>query len=122
ELRIRFEAAMNDDFNTPEALAVLFDLAREINRGGVSTSAQIDLLKELGSTLGLLQQDPEAFLQGAGAGEVSAEEVEQLIVDRNNARDEKNWSRADEIRDMLIDKGVVLDDGRDGTTWRRQAL
>lgn len=122
ELRIRFEAAMNDDFNTPEALAVLFDLAREINRGGVSTSAQVELLKELGSTLGLLQQDPEAFLQGASAGEVSAEEVEQLIVDRNNARDQKNWSRADEIRDMLIEKGVVLDDGRDGTTWRRQAL
>jgi len=124
EFRIRFEDVMNDDFNTPEALAVLFDLAREINRGGVSTPAQVELLKELGSTLGILQQDPEAFLQGANAGnadEISAEEVEQLIIDRKNARTDKNWGRADEIRDLLIEKGVVLDDGRDGTTWRRQA-
>lgn len=123
EFRIRFEDAMNDDFNTPEALAVLFDLAREINRGGVSTPAQVELLKELGSTLGILQQDPEAFLQRANAGvadEISAEEVEQLIIDRKNARTDKNWGRADEIRDLLIEKGVVLDDGRDGTTWRRQ--
>jgi len=123
EFRIRFEAAMNDDFNTPEALAVLFDLAREINRGGESTSTQVDLLKELGSTLGLLQQDPEAFLQGASAGgadEISAEEVEQLIIDRKNARADKNWGRADEIRDLLIEKNVVLDDSREGTTWRRQ--
>ena len=123
EFRIRFEDAMNDDFNTPEALAVLFDLAREINRGGVSTPAQVELLKELGSTLGILQQNPEAFLQrtNAGAGdEISAEEVEQLIIDRKNARADKNWGRADEIRDLLIEKGVVLDDGRDGTTWRRQ--
>jgi len=124
EFRIRFEMAMNDDFNTPEALAVLFDLAREINRGGTSTPAQVELLKELGSTLGILQQEPEAFLQGANAGsadEISAEEVEQLIIDRKNARTDKNWGRADEIRDLLIEKGVVLDDGRDGTTWRRQA-
>ncbi len=123
EFRIRFEDAMNDDFNTPEALAVLFDLAREINRGGVSTPAQVELLKELGSTLGILQQNPEAFLQRANAGagdEISAEEVEQLIIDRKNARADKNWGRADEIRDLLIEKGVVLDDGRDGTTWRRQ--
>jgi len=124
EFRIRFEAAMNDDFNTPEALAVLFDLAREINRSGESTSTQVDLLKELGSTLGLLQQEPEAFLQGAsvgGADEISAEEVEQLIIDRKNARTDKNWGRADEIRDLLIEKGIVLDDGREGTTWRRQS-
>jgi len=124
EFRIRFEDAMNDDFNTPEALAVLFDLAREINRGGVSTSAQVELLKEMGGTLGVLQQEPEVFLQGANAGgsdEISAEEVEQLIIDRKNARTDKNWSKADEIRDLLIEKGVVLDDGREGTTWRRQA-
>jgi len=77
----------------------------------------------LGEAVGILQQDPEAFLQGASAGnadEISAEEVEQLIVGRKNARLEKNWGRADEIRDLLIEKGIVLDDGRDGTTWRRQ--
>ena len=67
EFRIRFESAMNDDFNTPEALAVLFDLAREINRGGTATLAQVELLKELGATLGILQQETEAFLQGQAA-------------------------------------------------------
>jgi len=121
EFRIRFETAMNDDFNTPEALAVLFDLAREINRGGTSTPAQVELLKELGETLGILQQEPEAFLQGGDTGEISAEQIEQLIIDRKNARSDKDWARADEIRDLLIEKGVVLDDGREGTTWRRQS-
>jgi cysteinyl-tRNA synthetase len=120
EFRIRFESAMNDDFNTPEALAVLFELAREINRGGTATLAQVELLKELGGALGILQQDPEVFLQGAGEGEVSAEAVEQLIAERNAARAEKNWSRADEIRDQLIELGILLDDGREGTSWRRQ--
>lgn len=121
EFRVRFEAAMNDDFNTPEALAVLFDLVREINRGGESSPAQIALLKELGETLGILQQNPQAFLQAGETGEISAEEIEQLIIDRKNARDEKNWARADEIRDLLIEKGVVLDDSREGTSWRRQS-
>lgn len=126
EFRIRFEIAMNDDFNTPEALAVLFDLAREINRGGTATLAQVELLKELGATLGILQQDPEAFLQGQAAGEarddeISAEQVEQLIAERNAARADKNWGRADEIRDHLIEQGILLDDGRGGTSWRRQS-
>lgn len=124
EFRIRFETAMNDDFNTPVALAVLFDIAREINRAESATEVLVDLLLELGETVGVLQQDPEAFLQGANVGdadEISAEEVEQLIIDRKNARLEKNWGRADEIRDLLIEKGIVLDDGREGTTWRRQA-
>lgn len=126
EFRIRFEIAMNDDFNTPEALAVLFDLAREINRGGTATLAQVELLKELGATLGILQQDPEAFLQGqtageTGEGEISAEQIEQLIAERNAARADKNWGRADEIRDHLIEQGILLDDGRGGTSWRRQS-
>ena len=121
EFRIRFETAMNDDFNTPEALAVLFDLAREINRDNSATTSQVDLLKELSATLGILQQEPEAFLQGASEGQITAEEVEQLIVERNNARTEKNWARADEIRDLLIEKNIVLDDSREGTSWRRQS-
>jgi len=120
EFRIRFETAMNDDFNTPEALAVLFDLAREINRAESATEVLVDLLLELGATVGILQQEPEAFLQGATAGEISAEEVEQLIIDRKNARSDKNWGRADEIRDLLIEKGILLDDSREGTSWRRQ--
>ena len=126
EFRIRFETAMNDDFNTPEALAVLFDLAREINRGGTATLAQVELLKELGATLGILQQDPQAFLQGQAtadtiSSEISAEQVEQLIAERNAARADKNWGRADEIRDQLIAQGILLDDGRGGTSWRRQS-
>jgi len=120
EFRIRFETAMDDDFNTPEALAVLFDLAREINRAESATEVLVDLLLELGATVGILQQEPEAFLQAATAGEISAEEVEQLIIDRKNARSEKNWGRADEIRDLLIEKGILLDDSREGTSWRRQ--
>lgn len=119
--RARFDAAMNDDFNTPEALAVLFDLAREINRAESVPSSLFDLLLELGATIGILQQDPATFLQEGCGGEVSAQEIEQLIIDRNNARLEKNWTRADEIRDELIEKGVVLDDSREGTSWRRES-
>jgi cysteinyl-tRNA synthetase len=122
--RVRFDAAMNDDFNTPEALAVLFDIAREINRAKCAAEVLVDLLIELGGAVGVLQQDPEVFLQGANtvsSDEISAEEIEQLIIDRKNARLEKNWGRADEIRNLLIEKRIVLDDGREGTTWRRQA-
>jgi cysteinyl-tRNA synthetase len=125
--RERFDAAMNDDFNTPEAIAVLFELAREANRarGGEAgeAAALAAAMKDLGGVLGLLQADPEDFLQAAGAasGEgPDAAEIENLIQQRLAARKAKNWAEADRIRDALKDQGVVLEDGAGGTTWRRE--
>lgn len=121
EYRHRFNSAMDDDFNTPEALAVLFDLVREINRSPERAQALVGLLRELGGTLGILQQDAESFLQGSGQQGIAAEEVERLIRERNAARAEKDWAKADQVRDKLQAEGIVLDDGKDGTTWRRQS-
>jgi len=121
----RFGAAMNDDFNTPEALAVLFELARDINRE--RDSGELDeanrlagLLRRLAAPLGLLEDEAEAFLQGSTvAGEFDAAAIESLIVERETARADKNWGRADEIRDQLAADGVILEDGGGKTTWRR---
>jgi cysteinyl-tRNA synthetase len=116
----RFRAAMDDDFNTPEALAVLFDLANEANRGSEEARQQ---LRSLGAVLGLLQRDAEAFLKAApvasAAQGLSEADIEALIVERRNARAAKNFARADEVRKELLDKGIVLEDGPKGTTWRR---
>lgn len=118
----RFCAAMDDDFNNPEALAVLFDLAREINRQralDISVAASLAAtLKSLGGVLGILQQDPVAFLQG-GDNDEEAKEIEALIVARREARAAKNWAESDRIRDELNARGIVLEDGPNGTTWRR---
>ncbi|MDM8349970.1 cysteine--tRNA ligase [Pseudomonas sp. sp1636] len=118
----RFGAAMDDDFNSPEACAVLFELAREINRLR-ETDAQAAAglgarLKELAGVLGVLQLQPEAFLQAGATGKVDAAEVETLIAARLQARTEKNWGESDRIRDQLSAMGVVLEDGKGGTTWR----
>ncbi len=115
----RFKAAMDDDFNTPEAFAVLFDLANEINRTKSSESA--GLLKALGDLLGLLQRPPETFLQGKAGdnGPYSPETIEQLIQNRLAARKDKNFAESDRIRKVLADNGVILEDGPHGTTWRR---
>jgi cysteinyl-tRNA synthetase len=118
----RFNAAMDDDFNTPEALAVLFELAREINRikeSNFKQAAQLALvLKRLGAILGILQQNPESFLrQDADAAEV--EKIEALIVARNEARKAKNWAEADKVREQLTAMGVSLEDTVEGTMWRR---
>ncbi len=121
----QFDAAMEDDFNTPEALAVLFDLSREINRlndaGGLETEAHARLLRQLGATLGLLQQDPERFLQEGGGQQaaIADEEIEQLITARATARANRDWAESDRIRDRLANEGVVLEDGPNGTSWRR---
>ena len=114
----RFRAAMDDDFNTVEAVAVLFELAGEANK---SRSAELaGWLKTLGGVLGLLQRDPVDFLQGGSLeGEISADEVEQLIAARKAARAGKDWAESDRIRDELIARGIVLEDGAGGTTWRR---
>lgn len=125
----RFEAAMDDDFNTPEALAVLFDLVREINRArkadALAEAQQLaGILVQLGGVLGLLQQDPEAYFQwSAPAAEaadgLSAAAIEAQIQARNDARARKDWAESDRIRDALKAQGILLDDSREGTTWRR---
>jgi len=119
----RFNAAMDDDFNTPEALSVLFDLAREINRvRGEDREKAARLgasLRQLGAVLGLLQADPDTFLHGDAGQIMSGEAIEALIAQRAAARQAKNWIEADRIRDRLAAVGIVLEDGADGTTWRR---
>jgi cysteinyl-tRNA synthetase len=127
----RFHQAMEDDFSTPEALAVLFDLVREINRvRAEDETAAAGLgarLRELGGMLGLLQDDPERFLQGqsrAGAGEelvpgLTAAAIEALIGQRTAARKGKDWAAADRIRKELQEAGILLEDGPQGTSWRR---
>ena len=120
----RFNAAMNDDFNTPEALSVLFDLTRELNREKESDSgAALKLaaqLKSLAAVLGILQDDPEAFLkQGGSEGGLSDEQIDELITLRNAARANKDWAEADRVRDELQNNGIVLEDSSGVTRWRR---
>ncbi len=113
----RFCEAMDDDFNTPEAVSVLFELANEVNRSHSIEHA--GLLRTLAAVVGLLGRDPEAFLQ-AGADEgISVEAIEKHIEARNAARKARDFSEADRIRDALLAQGVTLEDGPGGTTWRR---
>jgi cysteinyl-tRNA synthetase len=111
----RFQAAMDEDFGTPEAVAVLFDLASEVNRSLSSNLA--GLLKALGGVLGLLQDDPQRFLQ-AGS-DVDESLIEAQIAARAAAKAAKNFAEADRIRQELIAMGIVLKDAPTGTTWER---
>jgi cysteinyl-tRNA synthetase len=118
----RFTAAMDDDFGTPEACAVLFEMVREINRlRDTDLAAAAGLaarLKQLASVLGVLQLEADDFLRAGAEGKVDAAEVEALIQARLQARTDKNWAESDRIRDQLTAMGVVLEDGKGGTTWR----
>ncbi|MCX7192039.1 MAG: cysteine--tRNA ligase [Proteobacteria bacterium] len=111
---IRFKAAMDDDFNTPEAIAVLFDLANEVNRSQSEDAAR--QLKALGGVLGLLGRDATEFLQGAGSDDGM---ILEQIAARNAAKLAKNYSEADRIRQALLADGIVLEDSAAGTNWRR---
>ena len=118
----RFEAAMNDDFNTPEALPVIFELAKEVNilkdSDKIKAGELAFVLVKLAGVLGIAQKDPEAFLQGEqDADEVA--KIEGLIAARNNARAAKDWAAADAARDALTAMGVVLEDSAGKTTWRK---
>ncbi|GAA0794342.1 cysteine--tRNA ligase [Marinobacterium sediminicola] len=121
----RFFEAMDDDFNTPRALAVLFELVSELNKsvreGHADAPALAAQLKQLAGMIGLLEQSPRAFLQGeAGEGDLTSDEVEALIEQRNQARKDKDFAEADRVRDLLAEKGIVLKDGREGTSWYRE--
>ncbi|MCQ4323066.1 cysteine--tRNA ligase [Stutzerimonas stutzeri] len=118
----RFGEAMDDDFNSPEACAVLFEMVREINRlrdtDMQAASGLAAQLKALASVLGILQMDPDTFLQAGVEGKVDVAQVEALVAARLQARADKNWAESDRIRDQLTAMGVVLEDGKGGTTWR----
>ena len=114
----RFKTVMDDDFNTPEALAILFELSHAVNKArtdNLSLANQLaSELKRLGNILGLLQTDPEEFLQGK-----KQDSIEQLIAERLAARQNRDWAAADRIRDELQEQGIILEDNAQGTTWRK---
>ena len=130
----RFKVAMDDDFNTPEAMAVLFDLANEVNKSKSIETA--NLLKNLSAVVGLLQRDPNEYLQGeinnvtstttdgvdisvAYIGALTTDDINALIEKRIEAKKAKNFAEADRIRKELADSGIILEDTPQGTTWRR---
>lgn len=121
-----FNSYMNDDFNTPKAISVLHELAKELNRCSDKTSKEAveyaTTLKHFGSVLGLLQDHAQAFLQGksgSGDDDLDEEAIQKLIDDRSEAKSAKDYAKADEIRDQLVSLGISLEDTPNGTNWRR---
>ena len=129
EYEQRFNSAMDDDFNTPEALAVLFELARETNRlkSDISESKNDNaanetgaLLLKLANMLGLLEGNIEDWFKGVSSEEgITDEEIDSLIAQRTRAKSEKDWGESDRIRDLLAESGIELEDNPQGTSWRR---
>lgn len=125
EFEARFRTAMDDDFNTPEAYSVFFDMAREVNRLKTEDKAASDALaaklRQLANVLGILQQDPEQFLQSsAQVNDDEVAEIEHWVKARSDARAAKDWAQADVARDKLNELGVIVEDGPQGSSWRRK--
>lgn len=128
KFRENWESAMQDDFNTAGALGNLFDLCRIINKtidtdgGSATLDDAINEILILGRTFGILEQDPDEYLQkeklSKSEAGISEEEINKLIEERTSARAEKNWQRSDEIRDYLNSKGIIIEDSYQGTIWR----
>ncbi|MDO8705131.1 MAG: cysteine--tRNA ligase [Sulfuricaulis sp.] len=121
----KFHAAMDDDFNTPGAIAVLFDVARDINKlreeGNPTAAAPlVAALRRLGGVLGLLQREPQLFLRGGASDDLADEQIHALIARRTQARQNKNWAESDRIRDELKAQGIILEDTAGQTSWRRE--
>jgi len=121
----RYQEAMDDDFNTPVAISVLFDLVRELNKAKAAGADNAPILAKelsvLAELLGLLLQDPEYFLKNSVVNDgISEEKIDALIAERIQARKDKNFARSDEIRDSLADQGITLLDTREGTSWTRR--
>lgn len=121
----KFHAAMCDDFNTPEALAAMFELVRDINRARAEdegkAASMAALLVKLGAMLGLLQGDAETYLRGGNASTdgLSDADIDALVEQRSQAKADKNWAEADRLRDELKEQGIVIEDNVSGATWRR---
>ena len=125
EFEARFRTAMDDDFNTPEAYSAFFDMAREVNRLKTEDKAAADALaaklRQLANVLGILQQDPEQFLQSsAQVNDDEVAEIEHWVKARSDARAAKDWAQADVARDKLNELGVIVEDGPQGSSWRRK--
>ena len=122
----KFNSYMDDDFNTPKAISLLHEIAKKINRiddKSIDEARRLAFtLKQLGSVLGLLETSPQNFLQGKGGknkDDIDIERINNLIKERNIARDKKDFARADEIRRELTELNVTLEDTEGGTGWRR---
>jgi cysteinyl-tRNA synthetase len=111
--------ALDDDFNTPAAIAVLYELANEINKD--KDNQKKDLLVSLANSLGILTMDPEDFLQGVTVPSVNLDEnIDDLIKKRNLAKENKDYEEADRIRKILLENDILLEDTANGTIWRKK--
>ncbi|UAJ65710.1 cysteine--tRNA ligase [Candidatus Schneideria nysicola] len=118
----KFNKAMNDDFNTPKAYLVLFELAHEVNKLKSERSTKMHdiatILRYLANIIGILKKDPDSFLQKQNTQNCDITLIEKIIQKRNIARKNKEWNVADNLRDQLLERGVILEDGLEATTWR----